>query len=64
MIRLVPLNLAQPCLFYDFLRAELEKIGAIRSFSLPFYLSQDCDSLHLHNKGEKDLIVLDYRYKI
>ena len=43
---------------------ELKKIGAIRSFSLPSYLSQDCDSLHLHNKGEKDLIVLDYRYKI
>lgn len=29
-----------------------------------YFLSQDCDSLHLHNKAMKYLIVLVYRYKI
>jgi len=28
----LPSNLVSPCLFFDFHRAELEKIGAIRSF--------------------------------
>jgi len=33
MSKVLPSNLVPPCLYFDFLRAELEKIGAIRSFS-------------------------------